>query len=118
MNRIVHFEIPSDNPEKLKEFYGTVFGWEFEGWGDEPYFLAVTGPEDKGGINGAIMKRRDPKQPVVNTLSVQSIDKMITVIEKHGGAIVVPKAAVGDMGWVAYFTDPEGNIHGLWETTP
>jgi hypothetical protein len=29
---------------------------------------------------------------------------------------VAPKTAVGDMGFAAYFTDPEGNVVGLWET--
>jgi hypothetical protein len=29
---------------------------------------------------------------------------------------VAPKTPVGDMGFAAYFTDPEGNVVGLWET--
>jgi hypothetical protein len=51
----------------------------------------------------------------VNTISVASIDATIPVIEANGGTLVVPKMEVGDMGWVAYFTDPEGMIHGMWE---
>jgi predicted enzyme related to lactoylglutathione lyase len=61
------------------------------------------------------MKRNDPAQPLVNVIGVDSIDATIPKIEAHGGTIVVPKMAVGDMGSVAYFTDPEGMIHGLWE---
>lgn len=28
MPRVVHFEIPADNPEKVAKFYTDVFGWK------------------------------------------------------------------------------------------
>lgn len=115
MSRIVHFEIPAENPDKLKAFYSNTFGWKFDQYGDDPYYLATTGADGDLGINGAIMQRRDPAQPVVNTLGVASIDETIPKIEANGGTIVVPKVVVGDMGSVAYFKDPDGNIHGIWE---
>jgi len=31
-NRVVHFEIPSDNPEKAIAFFQTAFGWNFQKW--------------------------------------------------------------------------------------
>ena len=34
MNRVVHFEILTENPEKLSKFYSNVFGWKFEKWDD------------------------------------------------------------------------------------
>lgn len=30
MDSLVHFEIHATEPEKLKEFYGALFGWTFE----------------------------------------------------------------------------------------
>jgi len=35
-----------------------------------------------------------------------------------GGSTVVGKTPVGEMGSAAYFTDPEGNVVGLWENAP
>jgi predicted enzyme related to lactoylglutathione lyase len=32
MPTIVHFEIPSDNVEKTRKFYGELFGWNIEKW--------------------------------------------------------------------------------------
>jgi uncharacterized protein len=29
-NRIVHFEIPANQPEALTQFYGELFGWKFQ----------------------------------------------------------------------------------------
>ena len=49
-------------------------------------------------------------------LAVDDIDATLKEIEAHGGKTTVAKMPVGDMGFAAYFTDPEGNVMGLWET--
>lgn len=114
-NRVTHFEIPCDNPEKTINFFRTVFGWSFQQFGKEDYWIAVTGDPQTPGINGAIMKKRDPKQPIVNTIQVEKLEDAAKNIEKNGGKIVVPKMPVPGVGWLAYFTDPDGNIHGIWQ---
>jgi predicted enzyme related to lactoylglutathione lyase len=30
--QIVHFEIPADDTTKGREFWGSLFGWQFEAW--------------------------------------------------------------------------------------
>lgn len=117
-NRVVHFEIPCDNPEKTLEFFKTVFNWNFQRFGAEQYWIAMTGDEKSPGINGGIMKRMNPGQPIVNSIDVTDIDEALRKIEAAGGAIVVPKGAVPTVGWLAYFKDPDGNIHGLYQNDP
>ncbi len=117
-NRVVHFEIPCDNPEQTINFFKDVFGWTFQPFGNEEYWLVTTGDEKSPGINGGFMKKRDPRQPVVNTINVENLDESIQKIEKAGGKIMLPKMAVPTVGWVAYFTDPDGNIHGIWQNDP
>ena len=112
-NRVVHFEIPCDNPEKEMNFFKEVFGWTFNKFGDESYWLAITGDEKSPGINGGIMKKKDPRQPVANSIDVSNIDESITKVETAGGNIIVPKMAIPGVGWLAYFKDPDGNIHGM-----
>lgn len=114
-NRITHFEIPSDNPEHIMKFFNEVFGWNYVKFGSEPYWLAITGDEKSPGINGGIMKKKHPQQPVVNSINVENMDETISAIEKAGGKIVVPKMAIPAVGWLAYFTDPDGNIHGIMQ---
>ena len=114
-NRVVHFEIPSDNPEKAIEFFQTVFGWNFQKLGTEDYWLATTVDENSPGINGALMKKKDPRQPVVNTILVENIEDYIQKIESAGRKIVVAKMPVPNVGYLAYFMDPDNNIHGIWE---
>lgn len=113
MERITHFEIPTDSPDKSIAFYSKTFGWKMHQWGEHEYWLVTTGEESKPGINGAIMKKRDPKQPVVNSINVQDIDASIKAIEANGGKIVVPKSTIPGVGHLAYFTDPDGNIFGV-----
>jgi uncharacterized protein len=116
MPRPVHFEIPATDPEKVMKFFNTVFGWEFQKWdGPAPYWLVNTGPQDKPGINGGILIRRDPAQPMVNTLDVENVDAAVAAITANGGTIAMPKMAVQGVGWLAYFKDPEGNMHGIMQ---
>ena len=114
-NRVTHFEIPCNNPEQTVKFFSEVFGWTFQQFGNEPYWLATTGPEGTPGINGAIMAKRHPDQPLVNSIQVADMDKAIASITAGGGTIVVPKMPVPGMGWLAYFKDPDGNIHGVFQ---
>lgn len=111
----MHFEIPANEPEKVMEFFKKTFGWNFQQFGQEEYWMVMTGDEKSPGINGGLMKRRDPNQPVVNSIDVQDIDKAMAGITKNGGTIVVPKMPIPGVGWLCYFKDPDGNIHGVYQ---
>ena len=117
-NRVVHFEIPCDDPQKTMDFFRDVFGWTFQQFGTEQYWSVTTGEAATPGINGGLMKKRDPRQPVANSIDVADIDKTMQEVERAGGNIVVPKMAIPSIGWLAYFTDPDGNIHGLYQHDP
>jgi uncharacterized protein len=118
MSRVVHFEIPADNPQALMDFYGGVFGWQYQKFGDLPYWAVTTGPEDTPGINGGIMARNHPEQPCVNTIAVASIEDTLAAVATAGGSCVVPKMPIPGVGWLAYCKDPEGNIFGIHVTDP
>ena len=116
MPRVVHFEIPVDNPERVLKFYKDVFGWTFQKWdGPQEYWLVTTGPNEEPGINGGIMRRRKGNAGPVNTVAVASLDKALATIEKVGGKTVVPKMSITGVGYVAYCEDPDGNIFGVHE---
>jgi predicted enzyme related to lactoylglutathione lyase len=115
--RVVHFEIPADNPERAIEFYGSLFGWQFQKWdGPMPYWLIDTGPGV--GINGGLLQKNAPDHPIVNTIDVENLDDMIQRVQAAGGTIVVPKMPVPSVGWLAYFKDLDGNIVGMMQSDP
>jgi predicted enzyme related to lactoylglutathione lyase len=115
MNRVTHFEIPAGDPGLLMDFFSKTFGWKFTEFIPGIYWSAETGENDAPGINGGLMKRRDPQQPVVNAIHVADIDAAIDNVKANGGTIVVEKMEVPPGSWLAYFKDPDGNIHGLWQ---
>jgi len=118
MPRVIHFEISAKNPEKTVDFYKKVFGWSISKWeGPIEYWLIKTGDPDQPGIDGAISRNKD-ENTVTNTIGVSSIDEYIEKIRANGGEIVVPKNTIKGVGHLAYFKDPEGNIHGIMQEDP
>ena len=117
-NRVVHFEIPCDNSQKTMKFFGQVFGWTFQQFGDMGYWTVITGDEKLPGINGGLMKKQNPGQPVANSIDVVNLDDAAKKIESAGGKIVVPKMAIPSVGWLAYFKDSDSNIHGIYQNDP
>ena len=73
-------------------------------------------PTEPGFINGGSSKR-DPAMPYpMFYIDVESIDEALSKITAHGGAIVRGKTSLGEngeMGYLAWFKDSEGNILGL-----
>jgi catechol 2,3-dioxygenase-like lactoylglutathione lyase family enzyme len=74
MARVVHFEVPVDDPARARAFYEQVGGWSFQSWGDQPYWLATTGPDDAPGVHGALTPRSADYRGVVLTLQVEALD--------------------------------------------
>ena len=119
MPRPVHFEIPAENPERAIQFYSSVFGWKFTKWGGPmEYWLITTGEPAEPGINGGLLRRQDPSQPCVNTITVASVDESLKAIDQGGGVCVLPKMAVPGIGWMAYCKDPDGHIFGIMQPDP
>ena len=119
----MHFEIPADNLEKLKKFYGDLFGWKIEKmpggmeyWGIQTVPVDEKGMAVRPGVNGGMMKRQMPEQKPVNYISVESVDEYSKKVVKLGGQIVVQKMEIPGIGWWALALDPEGNQIGLFQT--
>ena len=123
--RVVHFEVPYDDHERASAFYAQTFGWELTPMPDLGYVLVTTGPtapqgggpQEPGFVNGGMLSRSETITGPVVTLEVDDIDASLAKVEELGGHTVQPKVAVGEMGFAAYFTDSEGNVMGLWQTT-
>jgi predicted enzyme related to lactoylglutathione lyase len=128
MPKVVHFEIPADDVDRAKKFYGSVFGWELQtmDMGDGEYTSVKTTaideqtqlPTEPGAINGGMFQRDERLTTPVITIDVDGIDDALKQVEDAGGSTIQPRTSIPGMGAFAYFKDPEGNVMGLWETTP
>ena len=123
MGRPVHFEIHASDPAALQDFYSTVFGWSFQQWEDNPYWLVMTGEESEPGINGGLMPRQNdapgmgasPNSWVV-TVEVDDVQAYLDRAVEAGATQAMPKSPIPQMGWVAYAMDPDGNMFGLFQS--
>lgn len=114
---VVHFEIPANDPAKLAQFYQKLFGWKFQKDAHMDYWLIETAPQGKG-VNGGMMKRMDPHQPVLNYIGVESVDTFTKQVESLGGKVFMPKQGIPGVGYFAVVTDPDGNPLGLFQDDP
>lgn len=121
-NRVGHFEIHADDPERCANFYRTAFGWEIKKWdGPFEYWMVVTGADNEpGGINGGIVKRGGQTPPMGSGMNgyccsviVDNFDEYAMKILEHGGKEALPKMALTGLAWQGYFIDTEGNTFGL-----
>jgi predicted enzyme related to lactoylglutathione lyase len=128
MGKVVHFEIPADDIDRAKNFYGSIFGWDLQTvqMGGGEYTSVTTTPVDEqtrmptepGAINGGLMQRDESTPAPIITIDVEAIDQALTQIVESGGTTVTPRTPIPGMGAFAYFKDSEGNVVGLWESTP
>jgi uncharacterized protein len=125
MDKVVHFEVPVDDAERARGFYGSVFEWGLQPMEGYDYTLAFTTPVDEtsqeptepGAINGGLRSRTAETPTPILVIQVDSIDESLKKVEAQGGTTVAPRSEMPGMGAYAYFKDTEGNVIGLWETT-
>lgn len=123
MDKVVHFDIPVEKPERASKFYQSAFGWRIDSVPNMDYWMVNTVevdqksrmPKEAGAINGGLYKKARKEDVAVIVVNVPSVDKALEKIKKAGGKVVSPKAAVGDMGFYAKIVDTEGNQIGVWE---
>ena len=114
-SRVIHFELPADDPERCARFYEAAFGWTVSTWGGPTeYWLVGTG-EGEPGIDGGIGRRQGPEDQVTNTIDVPDLDAAVEAVIANGGTVTRPRGPVAGVGWLAYCTDTEGNPFGIMQ---
>jgi uncharacterized protein len=126
-NSVAHFEIYADDPDKLQQFYTSLFDWTIERMPvpGMDYRLIKTVdtdakgmPTQTGGINGGLMKRPAGYEgkAYVNYVNVESLDASVDRAQQLGAKLMKGRAAVPGMGWFAMLVDPQGNPFALWQS--
>jgi hypothetical protein len=118
MSKIVHFEIPVDDPDRATAFYRDVLGWEITRFGEEPYLLVQAGSDDEPGANGALCLRDELHRGPVVIAAVDDVGAALARARDGGAQVLQDTTAVPGVGWSAYVRDPEGNALGLFQDDP
>ena len=110
-NPVVHFEIQSNGPSKLHEFYADLFEWRVDASNPMGYGVVDTGTDK--GINGGIGTAIDGPNLVTFYVEVEDIAAKLKEAEERGATVVTPVTSIPGMVTYAMFSDPEGNCVGL-----
>ncbi len=109
-----HIEWSVTDLERAKTFYGGLFDWKFQAFG-EGYLMIQTPSEELGG---GFMKEEKVNAGSSPTVYV-FVDEVQTYLDKAiglGGKICVPKTEIPQMGWFGIVSDPDGNTVGLYQS--
>lgn len=119
MSTLVHFDIPSADPERSKKFYTTIFGWKFLPMpGDDSFHLIQTTDQlDRKGPGGGLRKAQPGEKGITNYFGVMSVDETIRQIIAAGGSVLTGKQEVPGWGLLAVCKDPDGNTFGIFQET-
>jgi predicted enzyme related to lactoylglutathione lyase len=113
--QIVHIEIPADDTAQGREFWGGLFGWQFEAFPGGPgeYHMTRIGEQQ-----GAAVTNMEPgKRGTRSYFDVDDIKAGAARVGELGGEADQPQPVPG-MGWFVTCRDPQGNDFGLWQTDP
>jgi len=115
---VVHFEIIGSDPQRLRDYYGELFGWRFDLGGDAA--PAVSGPGDygftqpAGGIPGGVGGGAGYERRTLLYVGVADVEAALRQAERLGGTRVSgPHDNPAGTLRVGFFTDPEGHLIGL-----
>jgi predicted enzyme related to lactoylglutathione lyase len=123
---VVHFEVIGKDPERLRSYYGELFGWEFDT--SSPVAEAVSEPTNYGfvegvttgdgtGIPGGVGGGPGYPGHSIFYVGVPNVEAALQEAERLGGKRQMGPAHAPTGLVVGHFTDPEGNLIGVAGTT-
>ena len=119
---VVHFEIIGKEPAKLRDYFGELFGWEFDT--SSPVAEAVSEPtnygfvsrmttDDGSGIPGGVGGGARYQSHTLFYVGVPDVEAALRRAESLGGKRRMGPERSPSGLVVGHFTDPEGNLIGV-----
>ena len=110
--KICYIEMPAIDVDRSALFYQTVFGWNIRKRGDG----ATAFDDTVNEVSGTWVLNRKPMTEVglLFYIMVDSVEQTIEMVLANGGKLVQP-IGMDAPEITARFTDPAGNIIGLYQ---
>ena len=112
-NPFVHIELQTQDVDKSKKFYASMFDWKLEEIPGMDYTIINVGE----GTGGGMMKKPVPGIPD-NWLPYIMVDDVAVSTKKAralGATIAKDVTEIPDFGWFSVILDPTGAAFGLWQ---
>jgi predicted enzyme related to lactoylglutathione lyase len=108
----VHIEISANDLPAAGKFYGELFGWKIEYNPEQNYSTFETGEGEVGG--GLNPTTNSPAGTVTVYVNTDDIEASLKKAESLAARTITPKTEIPGFGWFALFSDPTGNVIGLY----
>jgi len=107
------FEIPANNFDRAKSFYEAVLGVEMMMPFPGMKYAMFPADMQNGEIGGGLVEEQGYEPSASGCLIYLNGGEDLSVplarVEAAGGKIIIPKTSIGENGFMAQFTDTEGN---------
>jgi predicted enzyme related to lactoylglutathione lyase len=108
-------DLGSSDTDKSAAFYGGLFGWTAESAGED-FGGYITFSLDGVQVAGCMKNDGSMGPDGWSTyLATDDIAKLAESATANGGQVVAEPMAVGDLGQMAFVTDPTGGFIGAWQ---
>ncbi len=108
---VVHFEIGCRDKARTTEFFAKLFDWSTQESGPATIIDTTAG----SGINGHITALgHEPHNYVTVYVEVDDVQSYLDKATALGGKVLMPVVTL-PQGQFSWFSDPDGNIIGLWK---
>ena len=117
-NTLNWFEIPATDILRAKKFYESIFEIKMEEMemSGMKYAMFPFDPmkgKIAGGLAQSSMHIPSATGSIIYLNANPDLQTVLDRIEKVGGKITMPKTSIGQNGFMAFFTDSEGNTVAL-----
>lgn len=112
-NPFAHIELTTPDLSAAKKFYKSVFSWKLSDMkGPSPYTMIDVGQGTGGGMQAPPM----PDAPTgwMPYVQVDDVKKTVAKAKQAGATVMLDYHAIGDMGAIGVFADPQGCVLGVW----
>lgn len=110
-NPLCHFDLMVSDTDTARQFYGSVFDWEFDDDSMPGYSLINAGAEPTGGM---FQKPESAPGACLNVyFQVEDMADTLARAEQQGGTVVMQPQQIPGVGAIAMVQDPDGIVIGL-----
>lgn len=112
-NSINWFEIPVKNFSRAKAFYSAIFNIDIQEMPHPNFKYGILPGDMQNGVTGGIVEGEGYEPSMTGALIYlnggEDLSIPLSKVEAAGGKILLPKTSIGSNGYMAHFSDTEGN---------
>ena len=111
-------DLMTTDANQAKQFYGELFGWDFQTGDQEKYGGYITAQKNGKTVAGIMQKQEDQEgMPDMWSTYLWSDDAAATAaaVSANGGQVYMEPMDVPEQGHMAFFGDASGATIGVWQ---